>query len=203
MMNFISSFLLAFLAYTPLWLLVAIRDMNAILVGNKLNLVSEWMGLGVIVLFWVIGFIWVCLASRKGFVLREKSTETFKVISCKEQKTVSVGFVVENILPMYVFNPTTAEGLALIMMYFLVIASLSAKHRHFPPNVVVEWLGWTLYECILEPVYKDDQRPLLCCKALKTRMVLSRKYLNGVNQSRQLMKINNEMYVVVTCEKGQ
>lgn len=203
-MNSISSFFLAFLAYTPLWLLVAIRDLNSVLTGARQNLVAEWTGLGVIMVFWVIGFIWVCLASRKDFVSWAKSSDTFKIVSCKEQKTVTVSFVVENVMPMFVFDPTAAEGLALTLAYFLVIASLAVRHRHFPENVVLEWLGWTFYECILEQVQgKGGTMPLQCCRVQKAEIVLSRKYLGGVNQSRKLMKINDETYVVTTCEEGE
>ena len=193
-MNSISSFFLAFLAYTPLWLLVAIKDVNAILVGNKQNHVAVWTGLGVITVFWVIGYIWVCLVSRKDFVAWAKSSDTFKIVHCKEQKTVTVSFVVGNVMPMFVFDPTTTEGLSLTLAYFLVIASLAVKHRHFPPNVVVEWLGWTFYECTIEPLDGGDAR---------TEMVLSRKYLGGANQSRKLMKLNNETFVAITREEGK
>ena len=186
-----SSFLLAFLSYTPLWLLVAIRDFNSILTGDRKNLVAEWTGMAVIALLGLIGFVWACLASRKAFVSCDASCErsegSFKLLSCKEQKTVTVEFVVKNILPMLVFDSTTAEGLALILAYFLVIASLSVKHRHFPPNVVVEWLGWTFYECTIEKINGET---------VGTRIVLSRKTLCGVNQVRELIKVNNETYAV-------
>ena len=193
-MNSISSFLLAFLAYTPLWLLVAIRDLNSILTDDRQNLVVEWTGFGVIAVLWVIGFLWVCLVSRKDFVSWAKTSDSFKIVSCREQKTVTVSFVVENVMPMFVFNPTTAEGLALTLAYFLIIASLAVKHRHFPANVIVEWLGWTFYECTLEPIQGGVAR---------TETVLSREYLGGINQARKLMKINNEMFVVATSEEGK
>ena len=193
-MNYMSSFFLAFLAYTPLWLLVTIRDVNVILAAENQNLVAARTGLGMIAVLWVIGFVWVCLASRKDFVSWAKPSDSFKIVSCKEQKTVTVSFVIENVMPMFVFNPTTAEGLALTLAYFLVIASLVVKHRHFPANVIVEWLGWTFYECTLEPIKGGIAR---------REMVLAREYLGGINQSRKLMKINNEMFVVETREEGR
>ncbi|MBE6382071.1 MAG: hypothetical protein E7049_03535 [Lentisphaerae bacterium] len=193
-MNAITSFFLMFLAYTPLWLLVAIRDVNSIVTGDRQNLVAEWTGLGVITVFWVIGYIWVCLVSRRDFVSWAEPFDLCKIVSCKEQKTVTVGFVVKNVMPMFVFNPTTAEGLALTLSYFLVIASISVRHRHFPPNVVVEWLGWTFYECTLESIKGSASR---------TETVLSREYLGGANQSRKLMKLNNETFVAITREEGK
>ena len=193
-MNAGRSFFLVFLAYTPLWLLVAIRDLNSIFTGYKQNLIAEWIGLGMIAVLWAVGFIWVCLVSRKDFTLWAKPSDSFKIVSCKEQKTVTVSFVVENVMPMFVFNPTTAEGLALTLAYFLVIASLAVKHRHFPANVIVEWLGWTFYECTLEPIKGG---------ATRKKTVLSREYIDGINQSRKLMKINNETFVVATREEGK
>ncbi len=68
------------------------------------------------------------------------------------------------------------------------------KHRHFPANVIVEWLGWTFYECTLEPIKGGTAR---------TETVLSREYLGGINQSRKLMKINNETYIVATYEESK
>ena len=97
-------------------------------------------------------------------------------------------------MPMFVFNTTTAEWLALMLFYFLVIASISVRHRHFPANVVVEWLGWAFCECTIEPLKGGDAR---------TEIVLSREYLGGTNQSRKLMKLNNETFVVATREEGK
>lgn len=183
-MNALFSFFLTFLAYTPLWFMVAIRDINAILLSNSKTLVAEWSGLGVITVCGLIGLIWVCVASRKNFFA--ESASSFKVLSCKERKTVTVGFVVENVGPLFVFDPTTAEGLVLTLTYFLVIASLSVRHRHFPANVVVEWLGWTFYECELMPLQGGK---------LITETVVSRNYLGGSNQFRKLLRINNDTFV--------
>ena len=184
-MNAPFIFFLTFLAYTPLWLMVAIRDLNSILWGDRQHLVAEWTGMGVIAVFGLIGLIWTCVASRKWFYAKDPNQ--FKIVSCKEQKTVTVNFVIENVLPMLVFDPTTAEGLALTLVYFLVIASLAVRHRHFPANVVVEWLGWTFYECNLMPQQGEDAQ---------MRTVLSRTYLGGTNQFRKLFKINDETLVV-------
>ena len=107
---------------------------------------------------------------------------------------MTVSFVVENVMPMFVFDSTTAEGLTLTLAYFLVIASLAVKHRHFPANVIVEWVGWTFYECTLEPIKGG---------AARTETVLSREYLGGINQARKLMKITNETFVVATREEGK
>ncbi len=193
-MNAITSFFLVFLAYTPLWLMVAIRDLNSVLVGSRQNLVAEWTGLGIIAVCWVVGFIRVCLASCKDFTVWAKSPETFKIVSCKEHKTVAVSFVVTNILPVFIIDPTTADGFFLILAYFLVVASIAVKHRHFPANVVIEWLGWTFCECTIETVKGGIAR---------TEMVLSRDYLGGTNQFRTLMKLNNETFVAITREEGK
>lgn len=108
-MNAITSFFLVFLAYTPLWLMVAIRDLNSVLVGSRQNLVAEWTGLGIIAVCWVVSFIRVGMASRRNFVAWAKPFDSCKIVSCKEQKIVTVGFVVKNVMPMFIFNPTTAE----------------------------------------------------------------------------------------------
>lgn len=107
-------------------------------------------------------------------------------IACKEQRNVTVGFVVENVGPMFVFDPTTAEGLVLLLTYFFVIASLLVRHRHFPPNVVVEWLGWAIYECELMPLQGGNTI---------TETVVSRNDLGGSNQFRKLLRISNEILV--------
>ena len=99
---------------------------------------------------------------------------------------MTVSFVVENVMPMFVFDPTAAEGLALTLVYFLVIASLAVRHRHFPANVVLEWLGWTFYECELMSLRGGN--------TIK-ETVVSRNYLGGSNQFRKLFRINDETFV--------
>ena len=191
-MKFPLTFFIAFLAYTPLWFVVAVKAAVS-LITNKCGYISvESFGLVFVLVLEVFGILCVWTASKKDFSEKAKANppNKYKMLSCQEQKTVTIRFIVENILPVLAFDSTTVEGLASILVYFFVIASITVKHKHFPANIIVEWLGWTFYECSICSLADDS-------KLAKTVVVVSLKRLGGTNQILNLKRINDETFIVI------
>lgn len=190
MMSPIMSFFLVFLAYLPLWILICIREVGCILSGKCGESTLAWSVLGVLLGVGLVGGVWVAIRTyslaNRSFNVSESNY--FRVIHCKEQKILTTQFVVKNTLPLLVFNPTEMEGVALTAAYFIIIASLSVKHRYFPENIFLEWIGWTFYECTVCSMGKD-------AIPTKTVTVISDRTILGVNQVLWFGRINNETYI--------
>ena len=187
MMSAIQSFCLEFLAFSPLWMLVVIRCVNSIWILNSGNLLSEKVGLiGIGIAFVVaIGCIGYC--RRKAFLGTDK--DSWRIVSCREAKLVTVRFLIENVFPLFCFDCTTGEGLALTTVYFAVLAMVAAKHRHFPVCIWLEWLGYSYYDCRI--CYSGNNT------AERDVVVVSRKSLYQVKCDLWLSQINDETYLCV------
>jgi hypothetical protein len=184
-MSPLTSFVCAFVAYIPLWIIVSIKDVFSILYSDGVNCVAEYVGVAILLCLSVGCGAISFLFSRNNF--DSSSPMNYRIVSCFEKKTVTIRFVVENVLPLLAFDPTTAEGLSLLFAYFLIVSTIAVRHRHFPPNPFFEWLGWTMYECKVHSETKTEFE--------KTVIVISRKYLGGVNKTCQLCKLNDETFV--------
>jgi hypothetical protein len=99
-MKFPLTFFIAFLAYTPLWFVVAVKAAVS-LITNKCGYISvESFGLVFVLVLEVFGILCVWSASKKDFSEKAKANppNKYKMLSCQEQKTVTIRFIVENIL---------------------------------------------------------------------------------------------------------
>lgn len=184
-MSPLATLICAFMAYIPLWIMVCIKDVFSIIRTDGVNCVAEYVGIAILVGFTLLGGIYSFVFSKNDF--EASAPIGCKIVSCIEKKTVTVRFVVENVMPLLAFDPTTAEGIALLMAYFLIISTIAVRHRHFPPNPFLEWVGWTMYECKVSFETKTNIE--------KTVTVMSRKYLGGINKMCQFSKLNDETYV--------
>jgi hypothetical protein len=189
-MSVLQSFCLVFLAFTPLWVFVVLRCANSILIVNRANLISEYVGIIGVCIAFAVAAICIEYTRRRSFL--GVGRERWLIVSCKEDKLVTVKFLIENVFPLFCFDCTTGEGLALTVAYFLVLASVAAKHRHFPLNVWLEWLGYSFYAC---RVRYDDETEW-------DALVVSKKHLYQAKNEVWLSKINNETFVFVGDYEG-
>lgn len=191
MMSAFQSFCLEFLAFTPLWALVMMRCANSIWIAGGSNLLSEYVGIiGGCVAF-AVAVICVGYARQRSFLGTE--SERWQIVSCKEEKLVTVRFLIENVFPLFCFDCKTGEGLALTAAYFLVLASVAARHRHFPVNVWLEWFGYSFYACRVRYADKVD----------RDAIIVSNKHLYRVKSEVWLSKINDETFIYVGDWEGK
>lgn len=179
-MAWFHSVSLAVLSFLPLWLLIFTRGLYVLLKGSDGARNAEWcaaIGIPVMLVFSAIVAHWFFRH------LHRKSSGHYTIHDCKEEKTITLEFLAANVFPLLCFDTTQGEGLALTLTYFLVIASLSVRHKYFPANIWLEWFGWTFWRCSVSN--KADTAVTL------ERVVVSRhRILKG--RDMELVSINNE-----------
>ena len=184
-MSGLHSLSLTILSFIPLWLLVFVRGLYVLLFGGDGARGAEWCAaVGVPIL------TALAIADAEWFLRRLRNSAHVKsltILECKEEKTVTVEFLVANVFPLFCFDSTKGEGLALLLAYFLVIASLSVCNKYFPVNVWLEWLGWSFWRCKVEPCSSDGgpERTILS----KNRLIPNKE------KEMPFVSLNNEMLV--------
>lgn len=193
----LMSFALVVLAFLPLWCLMIVQ-MSISVWRNRGGLYSEWIG--IIILLSMIGLsvLIVGWSRKKQFY---GSACVGDVINVREQKTVTVKFILENVLPLFVFDCRTFDGLISILVYFLLVGSLSVRHRHFQANIWLEWFGYTFYEGDLVGKEVISDTP-----SLKRKVVIVSEEDPSGNIFRQgenmrLYRVNNEVILAESERK--
>ena len=182
-MSGLHSLSLTILAFLPLWLLVSVRGLYVLLFGGVGARGAEWsvvIGVPVLTVLSIVDAQWFLRHLRHS-----ANVKFLTVLECKEEKTVTVEFLVANVFPLFCFDSTKGEGLALLLAYFLVIASISVCNKYFPVNVWLEWLGWSFWRCKVEPCSSGGglERTILS----KNRLISKREI--------PFVSLNNEMLV--------
>ena len=181
-MAWFHSLSMMVLSFLPLWLLIFVRGGYALLWGGAGARGAEWCA--------VIGIpIMIAVSALSGHQLirhfrLQKGRALFSIIECKEEKTVTIEFLVANVFPLFCFDSASGEGLALTITYFLVIASLAIRHKYFPANIWLEWFGWTFWRCKVTKCSSSE--------CVLERMVVSKAQRLVSGAKVYLVSVNND-----------
>ena len=187
MIMFMLNILFSFAAYLPPWLFIIVQNILLVFcVGENDSRQINYHSLvivGVFVILILVSWIVVLVAARNSFYCQGTISE-YRLISARERKTVSVGFVIENIFPALVFDLTSPAGLLCVTVWLIIVSSVAATHHCIGANVFLDWMGWTLYECEMEQ-----------CGVTRTMDVWSKSSMWIINGIFQVGKVNNEVFV--------
>lgn len=140
-MSFILSFSMFFLSFLPLWISVVFLDGKSILDGNP------YIGTEVIsILIIFVGLILALICVVVHFDTKKRhGTQSYVLISTKEEKTITSEFLLSYILPLVAFDFTVWYEVVLFLVFFIVFAFLCIRHNHFSVNIVLELLGYRFF----------------------------------------------------------
>lgn len=186
-MSFIFSVCMFYLSFFPLWLSIVFIDIKSI-IQNSSNLWTEWSSL----ICMTIGFVmsWSVL----WYTIHTKSigTHTFILKEAKEEKIISTEFLLSYVLPLFAFDFTKWDQVVLFLIFYITMNFLCIRHNYFSVNIVLEFLNYRFYNCVIENEDKIQ---------IETR-IISRNRLNILlGQSLNLKSINNE-YRIDFSEEG-
>ena len=186
-MSIITGFCMFFLSFSPLWVSVLFIDIKSICEEN-INIWTEIISVSLIMITSIISFIVL------KFALNPKDTKNlqeYTIIVAKEEKTISVEFLLSYILPLFAFDFPIWSEAVLFLVFFSVFAFLSIRHNHFSVNILLELMHYRFYSCDLE---NEDgvsiQKTIICKEDLSAQ-------IGGIVSTRP---INNE-YLVKLSKK--
>lgn len=187
-MSFILSFSMYFLSFAPLWLTVLFVDIKSLIEGGD----DKWSEIiSIICILIMTLFALVCLL-LKFYRLGGDTIEKYELKKVKENKTITSEFLLSYILPLFAFDFTQWDGVVEFLIFFIVLGYLCIRHNYFSVNIILEVMGYKMYECIL--INGDG------CD--KERIVISKQSLTVLaGDDIEVKTINNE-FLLDTKQKN-
>ena len=166
-----------FLAFAPLWISVLFIDIKSICEGNP-NIWTEIISVSLLLSVSVISMIvLMCeLAPRNTTGQQE-----YRIISAKEEKTITAEYLLSYILPLFAFDFTVWNEVVLFLVFFLVLAFLSIRHNYFSVNIVLELMCYRFYSCELENEDGVSISKIVVCKGSLSAQIGSAILARAIN----------------------
>ena len=166
-------------SFAPLWISILFIDIKSC-IENPSNRLTEFISIGCILISCLIALIVlmvaVCTNGKEG-------TIPSKVISAKEEKTITAEYLLSYILPLFAFDFTQWSQVVLFLIFYLTLGFLCIRHNYFSVNIVLEVANFCFYTCIVE---NEDGEKL-------EQQILSHRRLNGcIGETLYLKSLNNE-----------
>lgn len=144
-MSSILSFSMYVLSFTPLWITVSFVDIKSLIEGGE----NKWTELISISLILVVTLLAMICLFTKFSILNNETIEKYELSKANESKTVTSEFLLSYILPLFAFDFTQWDGVVEFLIFFVILGYLSIKHNYFSVNIILELVGYKMYECIL------------------------------------------------------
>lgn len=185
-MSAILSFSLFYLSFTPLWISIIFVDSMSLVKGST-AVWTEIVSIASIVVVMLCSLIVVvCTFNSKN----RDGVQKYRIAAVREEKSITVEFLLSYILPLFAYDFTLWEGVVLFLIFFITLGFLCIKHNYFCVNVVLELLDYGFYQC--ELINEDDVR--------LTKTIISKKKLNGcISTTIAIRAINNEFSIEMAC----
>ena len=140
-MSLILSFCIFYLSFTPLWISVVFVDIMSIVKCSP-TIWTEKISIVLILIVFILSmlFLYFGLKGRNG-----DNVEKYTLKSAYEEKSITVEYLLSYILPLFAFDFTTWEGVALFAIFFATLGFLCIKHSFFCVNIVLELFNYSFY----------------------------------------------------------
>ena len=174
------TFCMFYLSFTPLWISALFVDCKSIFIDKSENIITEIAFILAVLIFWIISFIVLCLNIHDESC---GNTEKFELVEAKENKTITSDFFLSYILPLFAFDFAQWDGVVEFLIFFIVLSFLCIRHNHLSVNIILELMGFKMFECKLKS--QDD--------VTIERVVLSKESLTTHRGEKiKVKRINNE-----------
>lgn len=178
-MSKVFSLSLYHTSFLPLWISILFVDIKSILEKGS-HLTTEIISVSCILvsLLLSVGILMIAMHTRS----KEGSTQQ-TVVSVKEEKSITAEYLLSYILPLFAFDFTQWDQVALFLVFYLTLGFLCVRHNYFSVNIMLEIADFRFYSCRLK---NEDGRET-------EQTILSRRRLNNcIGETLFLRSLNNE-----------
>lgn len=137
---------LYFLSFLPLWISVLFIEIRSICSETQ-NLVSEY-SVVVGIFLGVSISMYILLRQLKALHSEHAPKQTIK--AAKEQKALSVEFLLSYILPLFAFDFTCWDEVLQFLIFFGIVGYLCISHNMYCANLVMDVMKYRFYDCEIE-----------------------------------------------------
>lgn len=133
-----------YLSFTPLWVSVIFMEIMSLWHGAD-NKGTEIVSLVMIPLV----FIMAVNVMLRGLKPQKAGAVKYELEEAMEEKLITAEFLATFIIPLFAFDFTTWEGMALFGFFFLVFGWLCVRHNYFCTNIMLDVFKYRIYDCRL------------------------------------------------------
>ena len=133
-----------YLSFTPLWISVLFMEIMSLWHG------AEYKGTEIASLVLIPAvFIVAIIKLKRGLKSTKTGAVKYELEEASEEKLVTAEFLATFIIPLFAFDFTTWEGMALFGFFFLIFGWLCVHHNYFCTNIMLDVFKYRIYECRL------------------------------------------------------
>jgi fatty-acid desaturase len=174
-----------YLSLLPLWCSIAFIDVKSITCGAA-NIWTEIISLSIMLICLIISVIVLSISFSKRKTVNSK---TYTITAVKEEKLITVEYLLSYILPLFAFDFTVWYSVVLFLLFFVVLSFLCIRHSSFSANITLEFIGYRFYKCTLK-----NENGIKISKIVVSKDNL----LNRKNEEISTRALNNEYHIDIT-----
>ena len=174
-----------YMSFVPLWISVVIMDAKSLWYDNTNYPLIEYISLGCIIICSAISF----LVMRKGLkAANVQNRNQAELKEVKEEKFLIAEFFMAYIIPLFAFDFTQWEGVVLFLIFYGFFGWQCITHKYLCVNVVLDMMGYKIYECKLNDAGVEIEKKILS----------KRKLCSEINYDLVYTAINNDYVIDIT-----
>jgi hypothetical protein len=167
-------------SFLPLWISVLFIDIKNLFTSDT-NIMTEIISLICILVMLLLSLVVLFCSFCKG---NKAGVSKYTLVSAKEEKIISIEYLLTYILPLVAFDFGKWDGVILFLIFFIILGYLCIKHNFLTLNIVLDFAHYNMYNCTLK---NEDNIEIVLS-------VLSHRKLNGEHgTSIELKSLNNEI----------
>lgn len=133
-----------YLSFTPLWISILFLNTMSLVHGEQ-SRGTEITSLIAIPLV----FIFAVIIMFHGLKPKKVGSKKYEIEEANEEKLLTAEFLASFIIPLFVFDFATWEGMALFGFFFVVFGFLCVRHNYFCTNIMLDVFKYRIYDCKL------------------------------------------------------
>lgn len=165
-----------YLSFAPLWVCVLFMNAMSLIHGTS----SPWTERISILLIPTM-FIIAFAVMKRHLKPNKSGSQKFGLETSSEEKLLTAEFLAAFILPLFAFDFTSWEGIALFSIFFFVFGWLCYRHNYFCTNIVLDISGYRIYDCGLVDSNDVEVRKKIISKRNLTMCTGTYIFAKGLN----------------------
>lgn len=174
-----------FLSFMPLWISVIIMDAKSLWVDRTNSPWTERLSIVCIILCSIISMIIMQIGLKATNAQNRNKVE---LVEAKEEKFLIAEFLMAYIFPLFAFDFTKWDGMVLFLIFFGIFGWQCIRHKYLCVNVVLDVMGYNIYECKL-----NDTDTII-----EKKILSKRKLRSEINTKIVYTAINNDYVIDIT-----
>ena len=156
-----------YMSFVPLWISVIIMDLKSLWYDKTDNSWTEYISIACISICFVVSF-YVMWNGLKA--VGAQNSNQVELVEANEEKFLIAEFLMAYIFPLFAFDFTRWDGVVLFLLFFGIFGWQCIIHRYLCVNVVLDIMGYKIYNCILNNEGAEIEKKILSKRNLRSEI---------------------------------